>query len=487
MIVPSPVFLIFAAIAALYFHLGWLTPVRPMAWRQGVLLAANLIFVASFSFDPLSLAPFAGFLALGYAAYRFTRNGKRANLFVVVVLLTLFAFFWLKRYSFVPSSLYLPFPYLLVGLSYVFFRVLHLIIDGHQEAIEEPVSWLSYLNYTLNFTGLVSGPIQRYEDYRRMEVAPPKLTWVAAGQSIERIVIGYFKVAILSMFLSEWQHSAIDALATDGSILDRIWTGTLIMGIYPFYLYYNFSGYVDVVIGVARFFCIELPENFNRPFSTTNFIAFWGHWHMTLSNWLKTYVYNPLMMTCMTRVTSPSMTKYIAVFAFFVTFFLVGLWHGQTSEFMFFGVLQGGGVAVNKLYQLKMTDCMGRAGYRLLCANPVYVAFCRGMTFTWFAFTLLWFWTSWEQIGVFVANLGIMASVLIYIFTIAVSGLILTFADWLRSALLRVTWSVDPGRTEPVLVSRYIRTAYGTAVLVVTVTIIVLLAAPAPTIVYKAF
>jgi len=477
MIVPSIPFLGFAAAAALAFNLGgaaW--------WRRAVLLVVNVIFLASFSQDPAAYAPFAGFLALGFLAQRWVRLGSAPRLFVALLGMILVAFFWLKRYSFIPSSAFLPFPYVLVGLSYVFFRVLHLVIDSYQGAIERPVGLLSYLNYTLNFTSLTSGPIQRYQDYHRMETERLPLDIATAGNALERIVVGYFKVAIVSMALSLAQHDAIDALSPAQALGDRVWSGVLVAAIYPVYLYFNFSGYTDVVIGVARLFRIVLPENFDRPFSSENFINFWARWHITLSNWLKTYVYNPLMMAGMTRVTAPALAPYLAVAAFFVTFFLVGLWHGQTSEFLFFGFLQGGGVAANKLYQVLMQERLGRKGHRALAANPLYCAGCRGLTFTWFAFTLFWFWSDWAQIGGFCRALGPAALALVWFAILAASTLVLAAMEAARDAVLYVTWG-----DAPAIRSRYVRTALNTALLVVTVTIVVLLNSSAPDIVYKTF
>ena len=99
--------------------------------------------------------------------------------------------------------------------------------------------------------------------------------------------------------------------------------------LFAVYLYANFSGYMDVVIGTARFLRIELPENFHWPFAATGYIDFWGRWHMTLSTWFKTYVYSPLLMTLMRRYPAASAEPYLGVFAYFVTFFFVGVWHGQ--------------------------------------------------------------------------------------------------------------------------------------------------------------
>ena len=267
----------------------------------------------------------------------------------------------------------------------------------------------------------------------------------------------------------------------------RVATGMQVIGIYPVYLYFNFSGYVDVVIGVARFFGIVLPENFDHPFSAENFINFWSRWHMTLSGWLKTYVYNPSIMFLMERVTQRSLAPYLAAAAFFVTFFLVGLWHGQTSEFLFFGFLQGGGVAANKFYQVFMTQRLGRQRYRALGANGLYMACMRGLTFTWFGFTLLWFWSNWHAIGTAAGAVGPAGVVVALIALFVLSTVVLSLMTNIRLALSRFTWSVDPGVREPVGHSRYIRCMAATAMVTLIAANVVLLNAPAPDIVYKAF
>jgi len=477
MIVPSLPFLAFAGIAALLYNLS-----RAAWWRRLIFLITNIAFFLSFANSPIAFVPFAGFLTLGYVAQRITRNGTAPRLFIVLIFVTIAAFLWLKRYSFLPAAAYLTFPYMLVGLSYVFFRVLHVIIDSHQGEIEDRVGLLSYLNYTLNFTALVSGPIQRYQDYHHAECHPLSLDVTAMGRAVERIIIGYFKVAVVSMLLGQAQHQAIMQLSTSQNLADKVGTGLLIAMLYPLYLYANFSGYVDVVIGVARFFRIELPENFNRPFSSESFLTFWSRWHMTLSNWLKTYVYNPLMLAMAQRISAPSALPYIGSAAYFVTFFLVGLWHGQTSEFFFFGCLQGGGVAGNKLYQILMQKKLGQKRYRILANAPPYRAFARGLTFTWFTFTLFWFWSSWKDIAHFTQLLGPFALMLTWIAVFVAATVILAAMEAIRDGILSITWN-----QKPVIRSRYLRTAWGTAITAVTAGVIILLNSPAPDIVYKSF
>src|SRR5262249_29105744 len=154
-------FLGFALLGALVFNLAGKSVLSRL-----VMLGLNLAFFATF-LGPwrgvetlLEIAPYAGFLAVGYAGVlmlRHTRHPLASFVFIVAIIA---AFFWLKRYSFVPHEFRLSFVYEVVGLSYVFFRVLHLIIDVGQGAITERISPLSYLNYTLNFPTLVSGPIQ---------------------------------------------------------------------------------------------------------------------------------------------------------------------------------------------------------------------------------------------------------------------------------------------------------------------------------------
>ena len=482
MTVPSWQFLVFACAAACVFNLR-----GAASWRSLVLLLTNLLFLLSFTSDPAALLPFGGFLLAGYLLQGLVRGGRFSRGFALVVIAIILLFAWLKRYSFFPQDSLLPFPYLQVGLSYVFFRVLHLVTDSHQDAVEEPVSVLSYLNYTLNFTSLVSGPIQRYQDYREAEIRPLPLDAGAVGFALERFVVGFCKVSILSLLLSEWQHRVIADLSHQTTIWGQAVSAALIVAIYPVYLFCNFSGYTDAVIGVARLFGLRLPENFDRPFSSPNFIVFWARWHITLSTWLKTYVYNPLMMAFMGRIKSPSLAPFLSVIAFFITFFLVGIWHGQSSELAFFGLLQGGGVAFNKLYQVEMGRRLGRLRYRELAANSTYIIACRGLTFCWFAFTLLWFWSSWAEIGSLASLVAAPALILAFGLTWFTAAIFLALWERLRTLVLAVRLPYS-GAVGPALVnSHYLRTSWVTAVAVITLLLFVVLNAPAPEIVYKAF
>jgi alginate O-acetyltransferase complex protein AlgI len=470
-------FVLFGLAAALISNLS-----RSRSWRSIVLFLASVIFLAFLSHYPIAFAPLAGFLLLGYAGLLLVGRGGSRWL-VASLLAVIFAYAWLKKYTVLPEAVFLQFPYLTVGLSYIFFRVLHLIIDTG-EGERRYIGPGAYLLYTLNFTTLVSGPIQRYEDFSRDQFAaePIELGPLVVGLQLERIIRGFFKVNILAMLLHAMQEDAVSQLVQASPSAFKVWAAFRLAVVYPFFLYANFSGYIDIVIALARLMRVCLPENFNRPFSASSFLDFWNRWHITLSSWLKTYVYNSLLVALMRRISSVTLQPFLAVFCFFVTFFLIGIWHGRTSEFVIFGVLQGGGVAINKLWQLFLASLMGNKRYKALAKRPAYIAFGRGLTFTWFAFTLFWFWANWNQIDKIFTAISVISWFGVWLAIWICATAVLAIWEWLRAALL----SIDI-EGQPALYSRYARVIYASALALTAFVISILLNQPAPDIVYKAF
>jgi alginate O-acetyltransferase complex protein AlgI len=456
---------------------------RSRVWRSVVLLVASLVFLGFLAHDPFVLLPLAGFLLLGYSGlFLLQRGWSRPAVWVILILLV---YVWLKKYTFLPASSFLQFSYLTIGLSYIFFRVLHLLIDVGEESQEKRHIGLgAYLLYTLNFTTLVSGPIQRYDEFARDQFAMPPIELGArvVGLQIERIVRGLFKVTVLAMLFDMVRVDALADLLQSGSSSVRLSAAFRLAVIYPLFLYANFSGYIDIVIALARLMRVRLPENFDRPFEASSVLDFWNRWHMTLSNWLKTYVYNPLLLVLMRRVSSPGLQQFLGVLCFFVTFFLIGVWHGRTSEFVFFGVLTGAGMAVNKLWQLALTRALGRKGYKTLAGNIAYRSLGRGLNYVWFAFTLFWFWGQWTEIKRAFGALGMARWIEVWAAAWLCATVVLALWEWLRAVLLSI-------RTEdgPLLTSRYARVVYASALGLAAFVVTVLLNQPAPGIVYRAF
>jgi len=283
---------------------------------------------------------------------------------------------------------------------------------------------------------------------------------------------------VISPILASGNAWSIAGLTSASTAGERIGYATLALTLFPIYLYANFAGYTDLVIGIARFLRLELPENFAKPFMATGFMDFWGRWHMSLSAWFKTYVYSTLLINLMRRFPSREAEPYLGVITFFITFFLVGVWHGQTTEFLLYGVLQGTGVSVNKLYQIVMLKRLGRKPYRALCDRPLYAAFSRGLTFVYFSFTLLWFWSSWSQLGGFAALLGPGATLAVFVIAVAGATLLL--------AILKLAGDAFNGHIAAIPSAPYVRTAWSTVLAMLTISTAIL-NAPAPHVVYRGF
>jgi alginate O-acetyltransferase complex protein AlgI len=442
---------------------------RSRAWRSAVLLLASLVFIGLLAKSAIVLIPLVGFLLIGYLGLVALERGWTKSL-SWGLLLVIFVYLWLKKYTFLPRGIFLNFPYFTLGLSYIFFRVLHLLIEAGDSEEKPSIRLVDYLLYTLNFTTL--------DQYAQ---EPIELDAGVVGMQLERIVRGFFKVNVLAILLHAVQQDALTQLSQPLPMSLKLFPAFRLVIVYPFFLYANFSGYIDIVIAIARLMRVRLPENFDRPFSAASFLDFWNRWHITLSSWLKAYVYNPLFLALMRR-SSQAMAPILGVLCFFVTFFLVGIWHGRTSEFVLFGIFQGGGVAINKLWQIWLTNMMGRKGYKTLAANPLYTAFARGMTFSWFAFTLFWFWANWRQIGTIFHALAVAQWIGVWLAVWLSATAVLALWEQVRAALLSI--STHDG---PVLTSWYARVMYTTSLAFVAFILTILLNQPAPDIVYKAF
>lgn len=471
-------FVAFGLVAAIASNL------RPSPlWRSIVLATASLFFLVLLAKNPFVYGALFGFLLLGYLAI--TVLEKRWIASTVAVVALIFVYIWLKKYTFLPPRFFLRFSYSALGLSYIFFRVLHLVIEsGEQRQARQPIGLGHYLLYTTNFTTFIAGPIQRFDEFARDQFAddPPKLGIRVIGTQLERIVRGYFKVNVLALVLHSVQEDALVQLSQPGPLAWRIVVACKASAIYPLFLYANFSGYIDIVMAIARLMHVRLPENFDRPFSAPSFIEFWNRWHITLSSWLKSYVYNPLLVAMMRRVTATAWEPFLVVIAFFTTFLLIGIWHGRTSEFVVYGLILAAGISINKLWQMGMTRVLGRKGYKALAANTLYRSVCRGLTFSWFAFSLFWLWASWKQLGTIFTSLSAVEWLQVWLLIWMSATAILGLWEWLRLMVLSVCNSEGP-----LISSRYVRVVFASALAVISIAVTLLLNQPAPDIVYKTF
>ena len=472
----SSTFLAFIALVVIAYHLS-----PAVAYRRSVMTLANAAFIASYLGGIVQALPLLGFLLLGYVGLQAVRRRPNGIVLAVGIAIVLATYVVLKRFSFVGSVVQLPFPYLIVGLSYILFRVLHLMVDARSGDLPGGVGPLAFFRYTCNFLCFVSGPIQRYQDFAPMdglEIAPLDADRVYAAFS--RVVAGYIRFAVLAEIANYVYLRLAPHLSTTGPVL---WVFFAVCAAaYTAYLYLNFSGYMDIVIGVGMLLGMSLPENFNRPFSARSFLEFWQRWHMTLSEWFKLYVFTPLMMRLMTRWPAAEHAAYLGVFAFFVTFLIMGVWHGSTMVFVIYGLLMGAGASGNKLWQIFCAQRLGRKRYRALSQTLTYVYLARGLTFSYFTVALTCLWEpELSQYLALAGRLGVIG--------ICAAFVLLALGFALGALVFDAGWGWVRGRAAslPTLPGTLIYRNMGLAMRILAVLMITSLFDKAPEFVYKAF
>jgi D-alanyl-lipoteichoic acid acyltransferase DltB (MBOAT superfamily) len=424
-----------------------------VVWRQLIILAANLVFVASFFNSPTDSWALISFLVLGYICLASTFGKTTSSSYGACVILIVGYFILLKQYIRVEQldSFYRSFSVL--GLSYILFRVLQLVIDAGQGMLERRPSPLGFLAYVLFFPAFLSGPIHRYEDFD--EALKADATQVGDNHgNYTRLLNGLCKVLILApiiqqLFLAAAYHvypgqTPVGAarLFTDYHVLLPV-AVALAAPLYTVYLYLNFSGYTDIAIAVALFFGIALPENFNRPFTARNVAEFWSRWHISLSTWFKTYVFNPMVGRLSSLFPRRALAPAIAVATLFLSFLIIGLWHGSTGVYLFYGIYLGAAAALHRTYQLLMTGALGRNRYRSLGQNLVYAELCHGLTFTYFATALTCFWLNADQLVNLNVALGLRGDLAAFSTICLAASLILPTID-LALRLAKTLWTLRP-------------------------------------------
>lgn len=348
-----------------------------VAARQAALALAAAAFLATQLPNLASLVTLAVFLASGYIVAVLLARRPSTPWFAAYLALLLAAFLLLKKYEFLAYVLPAPWfahPIAVVGLSYILFRQIHCIVDAMQGQIDELSPWV-YLHYQLNPFTLLSGPIQRYQEFHaqfsRLTPVPADLAALVAVY--RRLFTGLLKLAAVAPALLALHDASVAALTAADGRLGALAGFAGVFYAYPAYIYFNFSGYCDVVIAAAALFGLGLPENFDRPYLARNMIDYWNRWHRTLSFWIRDYVFTPLYKAIAERW--PKRAPSLAFLCFFVALFLAGVWHGSRMNWVVFGLLNGLGVSAAKLWENRLVKRRGRPGLRAYLANrPILIA-----------------------------------------------------------------------------------------------------------------
>ncbi len=243
----------------------------------------------------------------------------------------------LKIFGIEIPSLYLNLM-LPVGISFYTFQSMCYTIDVYQQKIEPVKSILHFAAFTVFFPSLVAGPITKAQQLIPQLQATPRLTSEMVSRGTFLIMKGLVKKLLFADFLA---INLVDRTFDNPQAFTSV---EMLMGLYGYTLqiYCDFSGYTDVARGSAMLLGIELPENFNRPYMATSPAQFWRRWHMTLSSWLRNYVYFPLGGSR----GSTARTYW----NLWITFFLIGFWHGAGWTFVIYGVIHGTAMAIHRYF-----------------------------------------------------------------------------------------------------------------------------------------
>lgn len=274
-----------------------------------------------------------------------------------------------------------------LGFSYVAFRLLHVLRD-RQTGKLEPVSLREHITYVIFFPAFTAGPIDRIERFVQDSRALKTFSWRSPALLVEgstRIAIGVFKKFVVADTLALVALNPTNAEQADSLL--ALW---LFLYLYSFRLFFDFSGYSDIAIGLGYLLGIRLPENFDRPYLKQNITAFWQSWHMTLSSWARFYVFSPLSRGMLRWKTRPS-TTMIVLIAHLSTMLVIGLWHGITVNFVIWGLWHGFGLFIHKLWSDNT-----RPVYRQVMQNPRQLLAWNlaGLLLTFHFVTLGWVWFS---------------------------------------------------------------------------------------------
>jgi D-alanyl-lipoteichoic acid acyltransferase DltB (MBOAT superfamily) len=232
---------------------------------------------------------------------------------------------------FEPLDIFLP-----VGISFFTFQSLSYTIDVYRGQVKPVNNWADYLFFVSFFPGLVAGPIVRARDFIPQIYKKPALTYNQMGEAFYLIVCGLFKKCIISDYISiNFVDRIFDAPA--------LYTGVEnLMGIYGYSLqiYCDFSGYSDMAIGIALLLGFRFNINFDSPYQSATITEFWRRWHISLSSWLRDYLYIPLGGN---RKGKTRTYLHLAI-----TMLLGGLWHGAALRFVLWGAIHGVALAIHK-------------------------------------------------------------------------------------------------------------------------------------------
>ena len=247
---------------------------------------------------------------------------------------------WLRSLSGQDPNLANIFDLQWLGFSFLALRLLHALRD-HQNNKIPPYTLSEFVTYGIFFSTYTAGPIDRSQHFIKNIRQPHHIASENTAEGGRRIIIGVFKKFVIADSLAIFALNAQNTPQTSSTI----WLWVLLYA-YALRIYYDFSGYTDVALGLARLLGINLPENFDRPYFKTSLTDFWNSWHITLAQWFRAYCFNPFTRYLRSNPAKPPIWLIILI-GQVSTMLLIGLWHGVTWNFIVWGLWHGVGLFIN--------------------------------------------------------------------------------------------------------------------------------------------
>jgi D-alanyl-lipoteichoic acid acyltransferase DltB (MBOAT superfamily) len=350
--------------------LTWLVTVTPGEWRSrqnlhalllivGVATVVNLsrYFLPSPILTATTPPPFLQYLGFTFLLaivillllWASRRSPSRTITAVIVLLLALLiilktpalsqqssVFFRMLAHRSIDNALATDLRWL--GFSYIAFRLIHVLRD-RQTGRLPGLSLAEFGTYVVFFPSLAAGPIDRAERFTQDLRKDFRLTQDESLSAGQRLAIGLFKKFVIADALA--LIALNDALAIQ--VRSTLWMW-IVTYAYAFQIYFDFSGYTDIAIGTARLAGVRLPENFASPYLKSNLAQFWNSWHMTLTQWIRSYFFNPFNRWIRGFKSMPAWAMILA--GQLSTMLLIGLWHGVTINFILWGLWHGVGLFI---------------------------------------------------------------------------------------------------------------------------------------------
>lgn len=263
----------------------------------------------------------------------------------------------------------LPLPHILLplALSFVTFQQIAFLVDTYRSEEIKRIDWLDYSLFITFFPQLIAGPIVHHKEMMPqfaslLSKGRELIDWERFARGLFIFSIGLFKKVVIADQFGVWANNGF-SYVQKGGILNffESWATSLS---YTFQLYFDFSGYCDMAIGIALFFGITLPINFNSPYKASNIKEFWKRWHMTLGRFLTEYLYIPLGGN---KKGFPRELVNV-----FIVFTLSGIWHGAGWGFIIWGVLHAIAMIIQRVYRYALKSVFGIEEIR----SKVYIVLC---------------------------------------------------------------------------------------------------------------